>query len=411
MPWEIKPEGGRYCVYKKGDAAPLKCYPERDAAEDYLAALYASESARAETVLRFSTAFLEDSAVAAKALAGEPILIYPKGQHHRADPFSSEVHTWTVDAATVAQLVENYAARETRGLRQARLPVNEDHSGSRALGWFNQVLALPEGVGATFTWNKKGRAALEDGEFGYFSVEIYPEVLDRVTGEKISNVIAGGALTNYPFFGQATALHQRAGFQLSEGGDPMSESLEELKADRNLLHGLLRLFAKAETPEPTAPPVAPPAEFADLRAQVDQFTAQLQTVQSERDTYAARLERLQGDLASVQDARAVEHFSVLAEGFAHLPAQTAELAQHLRWLHEADADGAHRDYFVKLLRSADETFARYFRAQGVARDNETDNETRLLRAAEVYQREHPGTAYRAALDAVLAEQPELAGGV
>lgn len=411
MPWEIKTEGGRYCVYKKGDADPLKCYLERGDAEDYLAALYASESSRAAALLCYSTEFPADSAIAAKVLSGAPILIYPKGQHHRANPWTNEVHTWIVDDATVAELVQNYADRETRGLRQVCLPVNEDHSGSRALGWFNQVLALPEGVGATFTWNRKGREALENGEFGYFSVEIYPEVLDRVTGETIQNVLAGGALTNYPFFGQAAALHQRAGFQPHLGGDPMSDDLENLKADRSLLHGLLRLFAKAEVEPAGVTPLAPPVEFANLQAQVEQFTAQLQAVQGERDTYAARLERLQSDLARVQDVRAVEHFSVLAEGFAHLPAQTSELAQHLRWLHETDTEGAHRDFFVKLLRATDETFARYFREQGVQRGNETDAESRLLRAAEVYQREHPGASYRDALDAALAGHPELAGGV
>ena len=191
----------------------------------------------------------------------------------------------------------------------------------------------------------------------------------------------------------------------------MSDNLEELKADRNLLHGLLRLFAKAEVQPEVTPASAPPAEFAELRTQVEQFTAQLQTVQGERDVYAARLERMQSELARVQDARAVERFSVMAEGFAHLPAQTADLAAHLRWLHEADANGAHRDFFVNLLRSADEKFGRYFREHGVARGNETDAETRLMRAAEVYQREHPGTAYRDALDAVMGAQPELAGGV
>jgi len=191
----------------------------------------------------------------------------------------------------------------------------------------------------------------------------------------------------------------------------MAEDLNELKADRNLLHGLLRLFAKAEgVPEKVAPEAAS-EEFTQLREKVEQFTERLQVVQDARDAYAERVARLQGELANVQDARAVERFSVMAEGFAHLPTQTAELAGHLRWLHEADAEGAHRDFFVNLLRNADEKFGRYFRETGVARGNETDAETRLLRAAEVYQREHPGTAYRDALDAVLAAQPELAGGV
>jgi hypothetical protein len=152
---------------------------------------------------------LTDAAVARKALAGEPILIYPKGVHHRLDPWTGEVRAWEVADEVVAELVDNYAHRIARGIRQERLPVNEDHQGSRALGWFRDVVPLPEGVGATFAWNRKGREALEGGEFSSFSVEIYDEVTDRVTGETVHNQIAGGALTNYPFFGEAASLMSR----------------------------------------------------------------------------------------------------------------------------------------------------------------------------------------------------------
>lgn len=44
MPWEIREESdGRYCVYKEDGAEALQCYDERDDAEAYLRALYASE--------------------------------------------------------------------------------------------------------------------------------------------------------------------------------------------------------------------------------------------------------------------------------------------------------------------------------------------------------------------------------
>jgi phage I-like protein len=361
-----------------------------------------------------------DGAVARKALAGEPILVYPKGTHHRPVPWGDAIRTWTVDDTVVQQLVDNYAHRETRGLRQSRLPVNEDHRGSRALGWFNQVIALPDGVGATFTWNKKGREALENGEFSYFSVEIWDEVLDRVTGEKVHNQIGGGALTNYPFFGEATALMSRiAGGPSSEftGGDPMSEELEKLKAERNWLQNLLHsLFARSgaapapgEMLEIQSDPLR--EQFTQLQEQVNQFTAQLQTVQGERDAYAAQLQNLQGELMTVQDARAVERFSVLAESYTHLPAQTSDLAQQLRWLHEADPEGAHREFFTGLLRRADDTFAIYFREHGVQRGTETDTESRIVAAVSAYQAEHPGVEYRMALDAVLTAHPEFKGGV
>ena len=114
-----------------------------------------------------------------------------------------------------------------------------------------------------------------------------------------------------------------------------------------------------------------------------------------------------GDKRVGLDARAVERYSVMAETFAHLPAATNDLAANLRWLHEADPEGQHRDFFTGLLRRADETLAVYFREKGVRRGAEVGAEERIVTAVAQYQAGHPGTEYRVALDAVLAERPEL----
>lgn len=363
--------------------------------------------------LLFSTDILDggDAALARKALSGEPILVYPKGTHNRLIPWTNQVRTWTVDDAVVAQLVNNYANRTARGIRQRRLPVNEDHRGSRALGWFDRVVALPEGVGATFTWNRNGREALENGEFSYFSVEIYDETLDRVTGETVHNQIAGGALTNYPFFGEATSLMSRSTF--TPGGDPMTEELERLKAERNWLQNLFSsLFSRSG--DAGSPPILPTGipeefrqQFEQLQTQVGQFTTQLQAVQGERDAYAQQIQTLHNQLTSVQDARATERFAVLAEGFAHLPAATNDLAAHLRWLHEADPNGAHRDFFTHLLRAADTELERSFREFGMRNAAAGNAEAQLETRTAQYMADHPGTSYRDAVETVRAAHPEL----
>jgi len=357
----------------------------------------------------------DDGALARKALAGEPVLIYPKGKHHRRNPFSGKTRVWTVDDATVAQMVDNYAHREERGLRQARLPVNEDHWGSRALGWYDQVMAMPEGVGATFNWNRKGREALEGGEFSYFSVEIYDEQVDRETGAVVKNQISGGALTNYPFFGEATSLMSRPAFRL-QGGNPMTEVNEQVQEERRFWRDLFARIVPHSAPQGDTPPVVPPAglpedfaaQFEALQAQVGQFSTTLQTVTDERDAYAAQITTLETELAAVQDARATERYAVLAEGFAHLPAQTNTLAASLRWLHEADVDGTHRDFFMTLLREADRQFSVYFTEFGAERTPAGSAAAQLERAVDQYMADHPKTEYRDALDAVAAAQPELA---
>jgi HK97 family phage major capsid protein len=43
MPWNIKENDGKYCVYKENEPEPLKCYDSKAEATDYLQALYASE--------------------------------------------------------------------------------------------------------------------------------------------------------------------------------------------------------------------------------------------------------------------------------------------------------------------------------------------------------------------------------
>lgn len=353
-----------------------------------------------------------DSAVAQRALNGETVLIYPKGTHHRYDPWEGEVRTWTVDDATVAQLVDNFAHRTERGIRQSRLPVNEDHMSSRALGWFNDVVALPEGVGGTFLWNRKGSEALQNGEFSYFSVEIYDELVDRVTGEKVHNQISGGALTNYPFFGEATSLMSRN----LTGGYDMLDTPEQVEAERNWLRDLVaRMFGRSETPPAGMPPALHTVEIpeelkqqlAQLQTQVQQFNAQIEGVTAERNTYAQQIKTLEGQLSAVQDARSVEHFAVLARSFGNLPAATPDLAAHLRWLHEADAGGTHRDFFTALLQKTNDTFGIYFRERGVQQGQEAGSEAQLETKVQAYIAAHPGVAYRQAVDAVMAENPDL----
>jgi hypothetical protein len=43
MPWEIKEANGQFCVHKKGEEKPLKCYRVKGKAEAYMRALYAHE--------------------------------------------------------------------------------------------------------------------------------------------------------------------------------------------------------------------------------------------------------------------------------------------------------------------------------------------------------------------------------
>ncbi|GAG23557.1 unnamed protein product, partial [marine sediment metagenome] len=93
----------------------------------------------------------------AKVLAGDSIVVMPAGEHHRRGKVRD------ITPAIVQDFADNYAHRLERGIRRQRVAVDVDHKGG-AVGWYNEVAATPDGVMASFTWNKRGRALLEGDE-------------------------------------------------------------------------------------------------------------------------------------------------------------------------------------------------------------------------------------------------------
>jgi hypothetical protein len=519
MPWEIRTEGGEFCVYQSDTDERVTCHPTRPEAEAHMRALYANVDEDFGMVVDrsfFLDLLSEDAAIgmaAQRALAGEPITIIPQGIFWR-DGVNRHV-----DDQVVEQFVENWRHRLDRGLRRNRLAVDADHNG-RALGWYKDVMALDSGVGATFSWNRAGRQALEESEFSYFSPSVYWQMRDRVTNEWVHNVVAGGALTNYPFFGEQTALYSlqainpggapifyavtktgphgdqlpsraylvvedadkpstwhlpimswrggqlvndhklmggaKAALTASEGhrgnryeGPQQAEALARLKrvykseglefnleggsamsqtapipdganADQ-VVSGLQRffaLFARSGGESPPTPPVPGPdvaaleARVAALTAQVETFgdlPARLQTAQTEAEEYRQRVAALEGDLGSEREARMREHFTQEAQGFAHLPCQTDNLADHLRWLYAQDTGEGqpHAAFFGQLLRSADSAFSDAFRQAGSAQPSAGSALARINAAVNEYRQAHPDVDYETALAEVVRVQPEL----
>lgn len=351
--------------------------------------------------------------VAHRALSGEPVLIYPLGTHHRRT--DDGTRTWTVTEETIDDLLANYEHRLDRGIRQKRLPVNEEHRG-RALGWFESVTKTPDGLAATFTWNPKGQDALENGEFAYFSVEICDKILDRVTGETVKNQITGGALTNYPYFGEATALMSRRP-TTQEATMPNEREVPQDTWLKEQFEKLISQFSTA--PRPAGQPDAAPAVQAirdEMRAEFerqaqeieDRFTAQLESAETQRDTYATQIEELRGQLSTAETARARERYTRMAQDFSHVPAQTADLADHLHWLHDADTAGEHAEFFMRLLQKTDDAFASQFQALQMRHDHSLDTaENQLHTMAMDYANEN-GVTYSDALTHLIQTRPDLA---
>ena len=216
-------DGDEWCIFVAGESDPVKCHPSKSMALAHLRALGANveeamlapdDDEAGHFIERgfYVDLFADDDGVASRALAGEPICILPLGTFWRGG------REKVITPDVVDQFVENWHEREVRGIRRKRLAVDADHDG-RARGWYRDVMPLDQGLGATFRWTRRGRQALEDGEFAYFSPTVYWRVTDRVTNEVVENQLGGGALTNYPFFGEETALFSLRGQALD--GPPM----------------------------------------------------------------------------------------------------------------------------------------------------------------------------------------------
>lgn len=53
MPWEIREGDGKFCVHKKGEEEPMKCYKTKAEATDYLQALYANAGGKSDELIYF----------------------------------------------------------------------------------------------------------------------------------------------------------------------------------------------------------------------------------------------------------------------------------------------------------------------------------------------------------------------
>lgn len=97
----------------------------------------------------------------------------------------------------------NFVKNFTEGVYQSTLPIDLEHETklSGAALWITGMRQNSDGsVDAQVTWNDRGRAAMEDDRFKYFSPEWFEEWTDPISGKKFTDIAVGGALTTRPFF-------------------------------------------------------------------------------------------------------------------------------------------------------------------------------------------------------------------
>lgn len=104
MPYEIREEGGRYCVYKKG-GEKKKCYKDRGKAEDYMKALYAAEDDDSDDMDDDDKAVHESSlgdgdpeTVVLDDTVTEPVAVVPPPPPLPEPPPDDDTHPYPVPA-------------------------------------------------------------------------------------------------------------------------------------------------------------------------------------------------------------------------------------------------------------------------------------------------------------------------
>lgn len=122
-----------------------------------------------------------------------------------------------VSKESLEEIVANFN-NKTVGVE---LAINYNHKVfDKASGWIVGMSITPGengnyGLDHDVEWTPAAAQSIADGEYRYYSSELYLEYVHHETGKKSKNVISGGGLTNVPFFQKAIVeCEQRGGDQI-----------------------------------------------------------------------------------------------------------------------------------------------------------------------------------------------------
>lgn len=304
-----------------------------------------------------------DLFMADKVLAGDPVRLLPilEEGYWRFGQLQPPI---TPEKAQT--LVVNFEQRAKTGTHQTNLPLNIEHDDRGGkIGTIASLSLQEDGVYATFDLTDKGEKLLAEDSFDYLSPEIDWNLVDTRSGETVGAFLVGVAATNYPFFGDATAMFS------SEAGEHLSapapgEALGHLPAEQIFaaIKAAIQTALKATLGNDPANPeeenpmsdqddargeMQVPEEFttrlAEMETQIEQFTT---TLAARDGQIAERDQVIEGQrdrLTALEQSRQRERFSRQVDNLAHVGAQNESLVEELMWLHQADGSDE-REHFA-----------------------------------------------------------------
>jgi phage I-like protein len=143
---------------------------------------------------------------AAMAVSSKWNLVFPRGEWHGPN-LASIGGSIVIDDAMLREVVANWQAAG-----KPPLPVRKTHAHldeadpvkrlelEKAVGLLADMRVTAQGLEVLTEWNDAGVAAVQSGEWNFWSPEWAPQHTDRRTGDTRGWWLSGVALTNDPFF-------------------------------------------------------------------------------------------------------------------------------------------------------------------------------------------------------------------
>lgn len=205
MPWEIRQSDGKFCVHKKGEDTPLKCYAVKSKAEAYMKALYTNVK---ESTIAFSNPRVQFDL---EAYEKDPrFLVFKNAILARAEVNANNDEIYPDGIQELASTI-------------AGCPINDEHTDT-FIGTFTAGRATPEHALAVdgFIWAVRYPDIAEDVKLGRkgLSVEANADVItcskcgqayDKATGKVCHHIVSKRAKRLYGATRQLKGLTSMGG--------------------------------------------------------------------------------------------------------------------------------------------------------------------------------------------------------
>ena len=224
--------------------------------------------------------------------------------------------------------VQRFANNVNNRIRTTELDIDYDHKeyNGEAAGWVKQAEPRENGLWILVEWTAKAWEAIKSKAYRYFSPEFDDEWSDPKTGEKYTDVLFGGGITNRPFLKDILPLN-------------LSEKFSELEGDKNMTPEQIKeLFALLGLEDG--------ATFDDMKAKFAELDTKFKNGQIEvtgptnEEPPADNSEPAQDNsLASLSEAdvKKLAENPVTAKLLSTLEAQSKQLAEQAKQFMEMKA--------------------------------------------------------------------------